>query len=204
MKAPTEKHLEDWIVDHNAYELDEGYHQDMFGAIVARQFRLPYGIADLITQRCESVTVIEIKQGVIDEKVLTQCARYMRQLRQIYYWVFCEAMMTDNPDHQQYRFTPLHTPEVEPYFHAEINGVVIGSHISHAYIPLIATHMSIDVFSYDYDQQDDWYVFDHQLEDMNKLLYEDCQEYGKGILGEAMRTAIKKRAERMNYRGMYD
>lgn len=72
--APSEKHLEDWIVaNFNDFkqQVNTG-----FRYIIARQPEFPCGKPDLIVAARGQLFVVELKLGVIDEKAVAQCLRY--------------------------------------------------------------------------------------------------------------------------------
>lgn len=103
-EAPSEKHLEDWIVanykqvcEYEIYEeggqkyYDPEMRIDFIHRIVGRQVRLPSGICDLvaITKGRHSdrlcLSAIEIKKGAIKSSTIIQCLKYTRDLRHIFY-----------------------------------------------------------------------------------------------------------------------
>lgn len=90
MKAPSEKHLEDYLWQHpealGMMEIPEEWgSDDPVHNFVTRQLRLPSGIADLISVSWATVfTVIELKRGDIDSQAFTQLMRYRADIN----WIF--------------------------------------------------------------------------------------------------------------------
>src|SRR5690554_595983 len=88
--APSEKHLEDWIVanpekvlPNSKWSLRDYATESAIGTILARQPRLPSGRPDLITRTYHSIQVVEIKRGPIQSETITQCLRYMHDIQHI-------------------------------------------------------------------------------------------------------------------------
>lgn len=102
MKAPSEKHLEDWIIKnssqfkpssnsdgyslmelylHQVYQIDVYNNNPYADSIFLRQVELSSGKPDLIGIRDNHIVVIELKKDSINERCLIQLAKYVRELQ---------------------------------------------------------------------------------------------------------------------------
>ena len=82
MIAPSEKHLEDWIV---ANAMPEFYSPHPFyKTLVARQLPLIHGITDLIYTNDTNIYIVELKKGRLDADALTQVLRYKGDLKRMW------------------------------------------------------------------------------------------------------------------------
>lgn len=77
MIAPSERHLEDWLFE-DVNRLDN---YPAFDGVVYRQVSTSHGIIDLLVVESNSMTVIELKKGEIDDHALQQVLRYIGDLR---------------------------------------------------------------------------------------------------------------------------
>lgn len=65
--APSERHLEDWIVAHNPFNLK----------LIDRQLAVPSGVIDLLyANEHGALVIMELKKGRIDDHAVGQMARY--------------------------------------------------------------------------------------------------------------------------------
>lgn len=104
MKAPSEKHLENWIVanpdkfKNTASEYgwtnferylaqDEGVllsqRRPYFDTHFVTQVELSCGYADLIGMRGSKIGVVELKKSVINEKALIQLLKYINEIEEM-------------------------------------------------------------------------------------------------------------------------
>ncbi len=90
--APSEKHLEDWIVDNYPSAFPHGGH------IVGRQLATPAGRIDILSFGTHFVDVIELKRGPIDGAALFQVLRYMRVLTSVCYTAHVRGRYKCDPD----------------------------------------------------------------------------------------------------------
>jgi hypothetical protein len=211
MKAPSEKHLEDWIVnnldyfgdafDKNVYGLlpiedplwinSDEYTYPFFSHVLKRQARFPFGIADLITTDGDSICAVELKAGAVDGETIAQVLRYMHALRHIYSRV-SEQEHYANPDvaaHYDYWGSLV----VESGAHV-IRGVVVGNGIKDRKILSLSPLLGIDIVVYDYDPATDFYRFNTESSWIDNLGMSDAaDDYATGIIGNQFRSIIAQR-----------
>lgn len=140
--APTEKHIEDWIVDN----LNDFNRQTYFNIqrIVARQPQIPTGIPDLVAYMPLSLTIIEIKKGAIDIKAISQLNRYMVDIAHLHNLLYSE-LKTPNDLHAH-----NHASVVMGWQRSPIHGVLVGNSIDKQTI-LHARTVGIEYVLYVYD-----------------------------------------------------
>lgn len=139
-KAPSEKHLEDWLVVN--YEklvivLAQRYATSI-NHVIARQPRFPSGIPDIIVDWEGAATVIELKKGVIDYQAVAQIMRYIDDLRKI-------AIATEFRAHRAFDYNE----DIAEGMH--IPGILIGSHVLDKDVLKICHYSDIHVFTYTYN-----------------------------------------------------
>lgn len=195
MKAPSEKHLEDWIVANYglvSYEDDFGdgpLDIGLIGPVIARQVRLPAGRADLVTygsdDRAPNVAVVELKQGVIKSDTVAQCLRYMRDLHEIFYWLEPGSVPASYEKHGL-------ADQISGY-EPEVSGIVIGHSLSDSNLLIACEAAHIRVVLYDFDGEQ--YSFEQASESVQLPSYHErylvYQEFGFGAIGEAFRTIMR-------------
>jgi hypothetical protein len=190
MKAPSEKHLEDWIVVNADYMINE---IGLYDKIIGRQVQLPAGICDLITTETMygvmSVSVVEIKKDAVDSKALAQCLRYMRDLGQI----FCDTKypISDTDDFMRWNYTPVGTCEMAVGHPREVVGTLLGYDVPDKNILIACEAIGVRVMTYDFDGTDYDFNFHHANEPMAR--YEMFRDFSRGAVGDAMRDVIKNR-----------
>lgn len=214
-KAPTEKHLENWIVDNfhwfgDLYDNDYLYgfenvavkfNEDQFVVplghrIVGRQFQLPDGIADLIITDDNRLMVVELKKGPVTFDALGQCLRYMNNLQSIFYAVRADTRNPDNPDRLKYEYTRPQYEEVgQGWAYGDIVGVLVGNSIADPNILVAASVCGIEVFTYDMHKNGAC-TFERQFPE-SKCTVERCDEYLDAPLGIAMRHLMRCNHDRM-------
>lgn len=169
--APSEKHLEDWIVanfeefgDPVDVDVENGHlvHVEgiapYFFELVEKQYPLPSGRPDLICYRCGTVSAVELKKGAITYDVIGQCLRYIYDLREIFGWVF--ARYTDFTDETNpYNYSNIGCIEPSEFPNSEITGMVVGSSFIDSNIPLVCAASNIKVVTYEYNGHG--YTFTH-------------------------------------------
>jgi hypothetical protein len=210
-QAPSEKHLEDWIVNNFDYfgEIMESdgydygdnciYPDDehvIFGFadnVIARQAKLPSGYPDLIIADNMHVSAVELKKGAITYDTLGQCLRYMHDLKEIMWYVWADAAGEDNPDHMSYRYTPIRNFESTEWLDDEIGGIVVGHSIADKNLVLVAATCGIMVVTYKYI--DGQYQFTHEMMEKRGSI-DDYRYFVNTKIGMAMRRVMQTRSER--------
>lgn len=140
MIAPTEKHLEDWIVANPKAFFDQTWIRGR--RIVSRQFRLANGITDLIVAVPLGIRVIELKKGVVTCDAIAQVMRYVGELRDLYNYMTFQTTGQDDP-HE-------HTPAYEINSDLMVQGVVIGHSFQREALLACGTNR-LPAFTYQYD-----------------------------------------------------
>lgn len=181
MKAPSERHLEDWFtsnVSNLEYTID-GEIQEFALEVVTRQLRLPSGIADVILQGPNDVVVAELKKGVIDTATLAQCLRYMRDVKRI----------------MGYALAYIRDPRIEHWTLAdpEVTGILIGRAIESENLLIAASCANVSVYLYDYTAEINTYAF--QAIEPAIVDWHTYLEYAQDGIGEAFRQAYIGNAE---------
>lgn len=126
--APSEKHLEDWIVA-NPSLFAPFRNTPLLDAIIARQVNYRSGVIDLIGMKEHRLRVIELKKGEIDAKALTQLLGYIQQVRRIFNDVACDLWNTKQVKNL-YGFT------LEG--HEFVGGILVGNSID------LKTHLACE------------------------------------------------------------
>lgn len=211
--APSEKHLEDWIIDNprrfgevvtddlvpreywpdDAVMLNEdSYISEFFSQTFARQFPLPSGIPDLICHGERRLTVVELKKGLINYDAIGQCVRYMHDLSLMYEQVYVNAEYSGDSG-KVYQYDRRTYPGISyDYYEKEVSGMVIGSGVQDKNITFVAEASGIQVINYQY--LDDAYWFESAHAYQGTLNYEKYRPHINGIMGKAMRLVMFERA----------
>lgn len=145
MKAPSEKHLENWIFKngigkvYNCLSLTGEYFlHDTAPKLVGSQIQVPYGFIDLLYMYDNSFMIVEIKKGAINSKTLNQILRYAHNIE--------DLLMTHCKDNGL-----LLDVDVDRFYKGNnIDLVVIGSSIDRETSMAIES-LRIDAFEYDFD-----------------------------------------------------
>lgn len=168
MLAPSEKHLEDWIVSRSGciVPCDPDRYQ-----VIARQVRLPSGIADLIVFDGNSLWIYELKKDLIDAKALAQILRYRADLMRIWRKA-CKPLVSNFE--LSYALFPFC-----------INALLIG-HSTYEDILFSAAGAYISVYLYDY--ADGGYRC--QYTDVENMPEPVAEQFAYGAIGEAMRGSL--------------
>jgi hypothetical protein len=176
MRAPTERHLEDWICENlwlfgELEEADECYPHEStvdeyywvsdthfvdtyVSRIVCRQVSFPHGIPDLIglDSMNECLRVIELKKGPITLEAVAQCARYMYDLRKI---VGVEDVTSPFSDVTVAQWANMNDTRVASPM---VQGMVVGSDLPDRNVMALAKLVDIRLVTYDL-QPDGMYLF---------------------------------------------
>lgn len=209
-KAPSEKHLEDWIVanphlvhgevtnltetpipdEYLSHSIDLGNDNvawPLFDHIIARQPRWPVGHPDLIVKTSghysidgKSVAAVELKLGNVDIKALTQCVRYMAGLKEIMAYA---QLQSDKPAKFPNR---LYSPWINDYPEGEITGVLIGHGFDDKHIPILCAYSNITLVLYDYHPSDDRYTFESVFYEKGHDVTGIYKDWGRGAIGKAL------------------
>lgn len=175
--APSEKHLEDWIVnnwdrfgewwldeeDLPPFDLDVGdCFAPYFPELIAEQYKLPSGLIDLIggDERTPQLCVIELKKGRITYTDIGQCARYLFDIGEIL--IFLQSLEKCKDQDAPGFFLPPFDSNVNASIgmqHTSVCGMVVGHGIQDENILLAAAQCNISVVKYDF-RDTDGYVFE--------------------------------------------
>lgn len=158
MIAPSEKHLEDWIVN-NLQEFKEAVHLPI-RRLVARQQVLPSGRSDLIMAMICNLTVFELKKGEINSQTMAQLFRYIGDLRNLHTVFYGPIYSSDN--------VLAHNRSMEQLLQGRypIHGIVIGHSVTEHALS-ICRSFNLETILYDYDGHNytferDPYTFEHE------------------------------------------
>lgn len=168
--APSEKHLEDWIVSNpDVLWCDDEYSLEyMPFSVVKRQLVLPSGRLDLLLSSGHGFYVTELKKGAIDAKALAQVLRYMGDLHRVWIHALSDLSLW---------------PNVAAFLMESSYGMLVGSSISDD-ILIAANAANISVVLYDYD--DGMFQFEGVFSPLIEA--EIFQDYARGYLGVGMRN----------------
>ncbi len=202
IKAPSEKHLEDWIYDNPQKvcavidEPNEHWDGNIYyiRQIVGRQIELPSGKCDLLVlatgEEDLSLCAVEIKRDSIDSRAIAQCLRYMRDLKEVLYW------MTVPLDETVERLPSYSKRGIFDYLHGygpEITGMLIGHGIEDENLLIACKAASIKVLSYDYRNKS--YTFESISPAYNPDDVDIYHNLAKGVIGDAIREVVKNRVQ---------
>lgn len=194
MKAPSEKHLQDYIWNKRNQEYDPNTWEFPWFHLVGREIKLPSGYADFIALYCplihglpiNTIVVVEIKKDAVNHHTLTQTLRYIRDVHKI--WKYAIAGMVDLTCYGDYQ---ADSPAV--------SGVMIGSSASDE-IMIAAEAAHIEVMTYDFDGVG--YTFDYpqspQLADTEYMSFHDSDiaDMIRRVYQEEIETANRRWPER--------
>lgn len=179
-KAPSEKHLEDWIVN-NTSAFRQRIHDiatPICDQIIGRQARFPSGICDLIGEREGYLALIELKAGKADAKAIAQVMRYMRDMTAI--WETAVVDLIEHYSGDQYKRMLGFVLDVR------ICAILICTGLTDDNLIYACEAANITVILYEYDGEN--YTFTgysppYHLKE-HQSVYE---EFAKGWLGDAAR-----------------
>lgn len=182
--APSEKHLEDWIVANQekcVYTFDGINNHSFIGDIIVRQPRLPSGIPDLLmsTPYGGSVYVIELKKRAIDHHTIAQAMRYMDDLAKI-------AARTEKQLYDLHGYDLPQRPSFETM--GGISAILIGSRVEDDDVLRICHYNNIFTLTYTYENPD--YVFHPQWISLPPPVHikpygtEQHEEWSQGVIGD--------------------
>lgn len=145
-KAPSEKHLEDWIVANpDRFALTYGgYEFFRIHEILARQYRVPSGIMDILAVDTHGCLMgIELKMGGIDNHAYTQAMKYRADLADLWSEVQNSLGVAM---HSMKIMTDVHNASPQEAFCV----VLIGSHIKTGDVQFVCNDGLINTVLYEY------------------------------------------------------
>lgn len=167
MKAPSEKHLEDWIFD-DISRLDFFSSGNLYSTgTVYRQVKMRRGIADIVYVSDDFMTVVELKKGEIDDSALQQVLRYVGDLKDTW-----EEVVYTIPAKQVFPGKPTHGG-------LNISGILIG-YSSNEHTLAAAWGADISTYKYEYDGDGDyaldWLFHSARYNQNNPLEYSEISD----------------------------
>ena len=194
MKAPSEKHLEDWIVANpektlpNFWYDGHDFHVPLISTILRRQPNFSHGRPDIVFKSPTAVCVMELKRGPIKADTVTQCLRYMYDLRDIGYSRHNQEWNVGKRE--------LPIPEIQ---NRAVLGFVVGNSIPDSNLLLACELIEITPILYEYDGEN--YTFKirhrkHNLRDMTAF------DWADGAVGDAFLDAMYELRRREEQRGL--
>lgn len=195
-KAPSEKHLEDWIVQYPRltypdYWGIEPNKSSLIEVVLARQPKFPVGTPDLIIQTPDGVAVVEIKKDSIDDSTVVQCLRYMAYLEHISmssHYALSNQLLPEDRQYLEYGFQSN-----------LVSGFLIGHSIKSD--NLLHACWLLNLYPILYRFEGDGYAFYSQRVDIADPNGESA-DWASGAIGQAMRTTMLKRANRLKKRAL--
>lgn len=210
MKAPTEKHLENWIVAHleqfgEPFDADSvpdfveiGFFHPSEDEIIipdadrfiGRQVRVRHGIIDLLAKSPEGIRVIELKKDAITLEAIAQCARYIHDIKQ-----FCDHLrMSDRPEAMDPRRWFGLWDEV--FNSPMVDGLVVGYSLPDKNIMAMAALCNINLMTYEYAPDGEYtftfhYVKDHSLNSLSGGLSDNDQTTIRNTVHEVLRDRLR-------------
>lgn len=178
MRAPSEKHLEDWIVANWGQFV---YDTPQINArrIVARQLTLSTGIPDLIISSKLGIRVIELKKGVVDGAAVAQVIRYVGEIEQLYAYA---TSCIESPNDPHY----CDESQMPSRFFPIVAGVLIGYEFDKNALLACYTN-NIQAWEYDFDGIGYTFGEAHTEADINYLLHQESD------LGAAFKEVMRHR-----------
>lgn len=200
MKAPSEKHLEDWIVDNPQYfgeaygsQWDEDELYPYFEKVLKRQARFPSGIADLVMSNDTTICAVELKLGGIDGEAVAQVQRYMYMLRLIYQEAFDIARRGYPDVSKHYHYPDTVSPDMGMHV---VRGMVVGHGVKDHKLLMISELLGIELVTYDYNPKDDTYRFETQSTVMiSRETIDARDDFASGIIGQELVNIILRRTD---------
>lgn len=178
MIAPSEKHLEDWIVANckqvypNYWSLDRNVYSPMIERVIKRQPRLPNGRPDLLVWSGNSVAVVELKKGPIKPEDIMQCLRYMHDVQDI---GFQKHVDTVNGTDVRVRI-----PSIQD---GAIIGYVVGHQSPNDNLMLACIELKVTPIIYDFDGEMYHFSLPVLPQDASR---EVIQDWTHGAVGDAI------------------
>jgi len=170
MKAPSEKHLEDWIVNNSLrfgspetaceqfpvdpcdyfWLSEETFILPYVRQLIGRQVRVAHGIIDLLSRGDDSIEVIELKKDAITLESVAQCARYIHDVKSVTRHVFA----SEKPD---WIDTGIWFGLWDERMQSPmVSGGVVGRSLPDKNTMALAALCNIDLVVYDYAPDDEY------------------------------------------------
>lgn len=170
MKAPNEKHLEDWLFE-DISRLAIPLHSSFYKTGTAyRQVKMRRGVLDLLFIEEDSMTIVELKKDSVDDAALQQILRYIGDLKDT--WEDVTSQIPCESENNLFNTYPK-------FGGLNIQGILIG-HGSNNKTLAAAHGANIWVFGYDYDGVSDydldWIFHDTTYDLDNPLEYSDISD----------------------------
>lgn len=137
MIAPSEKHLEDFLFSkpHIIFPIQT--------RVIARQYKLPSGIADMVLAHLQRLAVVELKKGAIDAITIAQCLRYMGDMQGILEGVLGRLYAQGSLNQGEFTAAFIRIPQY-------VQGVVIGKSFEDEKLITVCEAANICALTYDY------------------------------------------------------
>lgn len=199
--APSEKSLEDWICAFPSW--CEGL---SFRKIIDRQVRVPSGIIDVLalgsgiqwddswSPDVSTLYVVELKKGTITHSTVTQCLRYMTDIKKTLQYVIMDIV---KPNPLAY-FSPPDCVLESAHIYPEIMGVVVGYDVEDENVIHACHAANIVPVTYEYSR-----VYGHDYFEVcpvwNTDKWETYVKLSKGKIGNVLTEIVLHRDE--HFRG---
>ncbi len=192
MKAPSEKHLEDWIVANQSTFLQEFIGMDgqrrhcrIVDSIIGRQTVLPSGRLDLLGVCEDGIVVVELKKDKADSECLAQLIRYMGDLQGIYRSKLHQMRRSDKnfPVNQSFLMS-------DP---ASVSGIMISQGLVDEKLMFVADAANIGIVNYTYLPEQNSYAFFTPSHASRYIEISNAHdEYADGFIGIAFAEIIER------------
>ena len=153
MKAPSEKHLEDYLCEHpetfGMYGVDDELQPVPHFLPMCRQVSVSSGIVDIVGSWFGlSLSVVEIKKGAIDSKAFAQIMRYKRDFRNMVHYLVFSYGSNDGPLRD---LMPMDHRITEWWKSELIQGILVGRSIPDQNLLVACQACDIEVYTYQHD-----------------------------------------------------
>lgn len=175
--APSEKHLEDWIVA-NQQEFFAKNPRVWGRRIAARQVQMGSGRLDLVVAAKLGLRILELKKETVDEKCVTQVIRYTGEVRDLFRWAEHLIQSYDDPHYYE--------PSPATDMHPLVAPVLIGGGFTRKALLACATN---DIIAIEYWYDGETYEFEEVSESVNT----DYSYLMDTELGAAIKEVLRHR-----------
>jgi hypothetical protein len=217
MKAPSERHLEDWIVDHLKHfgtvlpfpprqeDEDDTYVWVSDNEIVwplvhkmlGRQVPTKHGRIDLLALTDWGITVIELKKAEITLESVAQCAKYMYDIQLFRNYQTADAMGLELW-HEDYWSVRRELTEA-----CRVVGMVVGTELPSDDVQALAALCDIHLITYNYLPDGEYHFGDEGFAYGGLADDQSCglNHRGQTAIREAMNDLISAELTRRVIRG---
>lgn len=161
-KAPSEKHLEDYLWTHPEAFGEENWNgENALPHIVPlwRQVHMVSGIVDMVASNFDcGLAVIEIKKGKIDTKAFAQLMRYMRDFKNFVNYALCRA----NEEDPRLGNLSIYDLNIHEWRDLLLRGILVGEAIEDHNLLVACRACDVAVYTYNFDHGD--YILTEILE----------------------------------------